>query len=45
MSIQTINANAVIIIDGRHFKANESGMWNLTDIWKTLGLPNNKLPS
>lgn len=40
-----INANAVIIIDGHHFKANESGMWNLVDIWKTLGLPNNKLPS
>lgn len=45
MSIQTINANAVIIVNGNHFKANESGMWNLTDIWKTLGLPDNKRPS
>lgn len=43
--MNTLNANAVIIINGHHFKANESGMWNLTDIWKTLGLPNNKLPS
>lgn len=45
MSIQTINANAVIIIDGNHFKANANGMWNLTDIWRTLGLPDNKRPS
>ena len=47
MNIQSnnINANSVIIIDGHHFKANESGMWNLTDIWKTLGLPDNKRPS
>lgn len=47
MNIQSnnINANSVIIIDGHHFKANESGMWNLTDIWKTLGLPDKKRPS
>ncbi|MCU6881203.1 hypothetical protein N4684_02665 [Escherichia coli] len=46
MNIQSnINANSVIIIDGHHFKANESGMWNLTDIWKTLNLPRSKAPS
>lgn len=39
------NANHIIIIDGHPFKANESGMWNLTDIWKVLDLSDNKLPS
>ncbi|MGQ6291344.1 hypothetical protein ACUNF7_22480 [Serratia sp. IR-2025] len=39
------HANHVITIEGHSFKANESGMWNLTEIWKVLGLPNNKLPS
>lgn len=45
MNIQTINANAVIIIEGNHFKADANGMWNLTDIWKTLGLTRSKSPS
>lgn len=31
-----LNANHIIYIDGQPFKANEDGMWNLTEIWKTL---------
>ncbi|HDG1668656.1 TPA: hypothetical protein PFE31_002925 [Kluyvera ascorbata] len=38
------NANHVIIIDGKHFKANEDGMWNITHIWKTLELDRAKSP-
>lgn len=45
MNTSSINANAVIIIDNHHFKANDSGLWNLTDIWKTLGLTRSKAPS
>ncbi|MDK5911976.1 hypothetical protein [Serratia nevei] len=30
------HANHVITIEGHSFKANESGMWNLTEIWKVL---------
>jgi hypothetical protein len=29
-----LNANHIIYIDGQPFKANEDGMWNLTEIWK-----------
>nr|EGD9506716.1 hypothetical protein [Escherichia coli] len=36
------NSNHVIIINDQPFKANESGMWNLTEIWKTLKLPQSK---
>ncbi len=39
------HAGHIITIEGHSFKSNESGMWNLTEIWKILGLPNNKLPS
>lgn len=45
MSTKHINANHIINIEGHSFKADDHGMWNLTEIWKTLGLPNNKLPS
>ncbi len=38
------HAGHIITIEGHSFKSNESGMWNLTEIWKILGLPNNKLP-
>lgn len=41
----SINANAVIIINDQPFKANEEGLWNLTEIWKVLKLPDNKRPS
>lgn len=39
------HADHIIIIENHAFKANADGMWNLTEIWKVLGLPNNKLPS
>lgn len=40
-----INANHIIHINGHPFKANEDGMWNLTEIWKTLKLHRGKSPS
>lgn len=40
-----LNANHIIYIDGQPFKANEDGMWNLTEIWKTLELHRGKSPS
>ncbi|EPT0570955.1 hypothetical protein ACVNYA_004281, partial [Escherichia coli] len=45
MSNKHKHAGHIIIIKGHSFKSNENGMWNLTEIWKILGLPNNKLPS
>ncbi|WP_145033044.1 KilA-N domain-containing protein [Pantoea ananatis] len=39
------HADHIIIIEDHAFKANADGMWNLTEIWRVLGLPNNKLPS
>ncbi|WP_232013062.1 KilA-N domain-containing protein [Pseudomonas fluorescens] len=44
MNIKHKHAGHVIIIDGQAFKANDSGMWNLTDIWRTLKLPARKGP-
>lgn len=41
----SINANAVIIINDLPFKANDEGLWNLTEIWKVLKLADNKRPS
>lgn len=40
-----INAHSTIEIEGHKFISDDNGMWNLTDIWKTLGLPGNKRPS
>lgn len=40
-----INANHIIYINGHPFKANEDGMWSLTEIWKTLKLHRGKSPS
>lgn len=45
MSTKHINANHIINIEGHSFKADDHGMWNLTEIWKTLGLPRGKAPS
>lgn len=42
--IQHKHADHLIVIEGQAFKANASGMWDLTDIWQTLGLPNGKKP-
>lgn len=36
------HAGHIITIEGHSFKSNESGMWNLTEIWKILGLPKNR---
>ncbi|WGK91261.1 hypothetical protein [Pseudomonas migulae] len=36
INIKHKNASHVIIINGQAFKANDAGMWDLTDIWKTL---------
>lgn len=38
------HAGHLIEIGGQPFKANESGMWNLTEIWQTLKLPKGKAP-
>lgn len=45
MNNQHKHAGHIITIENHSFKANQFGMWNLTEIWKVLRLPNNKLPS
>lgn len=45
IDIQHKHASHVIIIGGKAFKANDSGMWDLTDIWQTLKLPKGKAPA
>ncbi|KPY83356.1 hypothetical protein ALP50_03128 [Pseudomonas syringae pv. spinaceae] len=44
INIKHKHASHVIIIEGQAFKANDSGMWDLTDIWQTLKLPKGKAP-
>lgn len=44
IDIKHKHASHLIIIEGQAFKANDSGMWDLTDIWKTLKLPKTKGP-
>lgn len=44
IDIKHKHASHVIIIEGQAFKANDSGMWDLTDIWKVLKLPKTKGP-
>ncbi|WP_159953418.1 KilA-N domain-containing protein [Pseudomonas sp. Irchel s3b5] len=44
IDIQHKHASHVIIIEGQAFKANDFGMWDLTDIWKALKLPKTKGP-
>lgn len=43
-SIKHKHAGHLIIINGHAFKANDAGMWDLTDIWRTLGLLKTKQP-
>ena len=46
--MSTINhkhADHIIVIEDNAFKANADGMWNLTEIWKVLGLTHSKAPS
>ena len=45
IDIKHKHAAHVIIIEGKPFKANDSGMWDLTDIWQTLKLPKGKAPA
>ncbi|AZC28750.1 KilA-N domain-containing protein [Pseudomonas chlororaphis] len=45
INIRHKHADHLIIIEGQSFKANDAGMWNLTDIWQTLKLPKTKRPS
>lgn len=44
IDIKHKHASHVIIIEGQAFKANDSGMWDLTDIWKALKLSKTKGP-
>jgi hypothetical protein len=44
MDIRHKHANHVIIIGDQAFKANDSGMWDLTDIWRALKLHAKKGP-
>ncbi|KTC15215.1 hypothetical protein AO391_23395 [Pseudomonas marginalis ICMP 9505] len=44
IDIKHKHSGHVIVIDGHAFKANDSGQWDLTDIWKTLKLPKGKQP-
>lgn len=43
-TIKHKHAGHLIVIEGHAFKANDAGMWDLTDIWQTLGLPKGKQP-
>lgn len=44
MDIKHKHAGHVILIGGKAFKANGTGMWNLTDMWRILKLPARKGP-
>ncbi|MGE7956338.1 hypothetical protein ACQKQA_07010 [Pseudomonas sp. NPDC089530] len=46
MSIDIVHKHAghLIVIQGQFFKANESGMWSLTEVWQVLKLPKGKQP-
>lgn len=44
IDIKHKHAGHLITIGGRPFKANDAGMWNLTEIWQTLKLPKGKQP-
>lgn len=43
-NIKHKHADHVIIIEGRAFKADSAGRWDLTDIWQTLKLPKGRQP-
>ncbi|WP_350616952.1 hypothetical protein [Pseudomonas sp. HY7a-MNA-CIBAN-0227] len=38
------HAGHLIVIQGKPFKANSAGMWNLTEVWQLLKLPKGKQP-
>ncbi|QXI27450.1 KilA-N domain-containing protein [Pseudomonas vanderleydeniana] len=45
IDIKHKHAGHIIVIEGHAFKADDRGQWNLTDIWRTLRLPNGKAPA
>lgn len=44
IDIKHKHAGHLIAIEGYSFKANDAGMWDLTEIWQTLKLPKGKAP-
>lgn len=44
IDIKHKHAGHLITIEGHPFKANDAGMWNLTEVWQTLKLPKGKQP-
>ena len=44
IDIKHKHAGHLITVEGNSFKANGSGMWDLTEIWQTLKLPKGKAP-
>lgn len=45
IDIKHKHAGHLIVIEGQAFKANNAGQWNLTEIWRTLKLPQGKAPA
>lgn len=45
IDIKHKHAGHLIVIEGHPFKANDSGQWNLTEIWRTLNLAQGKAPA
>lgn len=45
IDIKHKHAGHLIVIEGKPFKANDAGMWDLTEIWQALKLPKAKRPS
>lgn len=45
IDIKHKHAGHLIVIEGHPFKANNAGRWNLTEIWRTLKLPQGKAPA
>lgn len=44
MNIKHKHAGHIIAIEGHLFTANDAGMWDLTDVWRSLNLPKGKQP-
>lgn len=44
MDIKHKHSGHLIVIEGHAFKADHVGRWDLTDIWRTWGLPKTKGP-
>lgn len=45
INIKHKHAGHLIAIEGQPFKANNAGQWDLTEIWRTLKLPQGKAPA